>query len=70
MTPHFETAESSEMAEGAFRRLQSSPCPALPVLQGDRLVGVLTLDNIGEFLTLQSALRSNGKGGAPGRRGA
>jgi Zn-dependent protease len=70
MTPSFETAESSEMAEGAFQRLQSSRCPALPVLQGDRLVGVLTLENIGEFLTLQSALRGNGKADARGRRSA
>jgi CBS-domain-containing membrane protein len=70
MTPSFETAESSEMAEGAFQRLQSSTCPALPVLQGDRLVGVLTLENIGEFLTLQSALRGNGKADARGRRSA
>ena len=67
MPPHFETAEFSERAEGAFQRLQSSTCPALPVLQGGRLVGVLTLDNIGEFLTLQSALLANGKGGAHGR---
>lgn len=41
MTPRFETAGPSEMLEGAFQRLQASACPALPVLQSDKLVGVL-----------------------------
>lgn len=60
MTPRFETATPSEMLEGAFQRLQASACPALPVLQNDTLVGVLTLENIGEFLAIQAALRGNG----------
>jgi Zn-dependent protease len=71
MTPHFETVQSLEMLDRAFERLQSAACPALPVLQGGKLVGVLTPDNVGEFLAIRSALRGNGKGdghGAPGRR--
>jgi predicted transcriptional regulator len=59
MTRRFETAEASEMLQQAFQRLQACACPALPVLQDGKLVGVLTLDNIGEFLALQSALRSD-----------
>jgi Zn-dependent protease len=64
MTTRFETVAPSEMLEGAFQRLQSSACPAVPVLQGDKLVGVLTLENVGEFLTMQSALRTSGHEGA------
>ena len=50
-------AQASEMVEGALQRLQDRGCPTIPVLQGDRLVGLLTMDNIGEFLSVRSALR-------------
>jgi len=57
MKPQFETAEPSEMLEGAFRRLQGCECHSLPVLRGGQLVGILTMENIGEFLMIQSALK-------------
>jgi Zn-dependent protease len=63
MTAEFETAAPSEMLEGAFQRLQAAACPTLPVLQNDRLVGVLTPDNIGEFVMIQSAVRASGREG-------
>lgn len=68
MTPRFETVQSSEMLDGAFQRLQSSACPALPVLQGEQLVGVLTPDNVGEFLAIRSALHADGQGDGYGTR--
>ena len=49
MTPHFDSAEPSEMLEGAVQRLQASGCPALPVVRDRELVGVLTMENVGEF---------------------
>jgi Zn-dependent protease len=61
MTSSFKTAGPSDMLAGAFQRLQASGCPAMLVLRDDRVVGLLTLDNIGEFVTIQSALRTNGK---------
>ena len=67
MTPRFETAAPSEMVEAVLQRLQASPCPAAPVLEGDKLVGVLTLDNIGQVLTIQSALHPDGAQHARGR---
>jgi Zn-dependent protease/predicted transcriptional regulator len=70
MTARFDTADAAEMVEGAFQRLQGSACPALPVLRGGRLVGILTLDNVGEFVAMQSAAGANGKGGAHGGHGA
>jgi Zn-dependent protease/CBS domain-containing protein len=50
-------AQVSEMVEGALQRLQDRDCPTIPVLQGDQLVGLLTMDNIGEFLSVRSALK-------------
>jgi len=53
----FETADPSEMLELALGRLQSCHCRAVPVLRNGDVVGMLTMDNVGEFLMIQSALR-------------
>lgn len=43
--------------EEAFRIMQESNCPALPVLDGmKRLVGLLTPENVSELMMVQSAL--------------
>jgi hypothetical protein len=44
------------MLEGAVRRLQASGCPALPVVRDRELVGVPTMENVGEFMMVYSAL--------------
>ncbi len=49
------TADSSDMLEGVFQRLQESTCRTLPVLHNQRLVGLLTAENFGEFLMIRSA---------------
>ncbi len=56
MTREFETAHAREMLETAFQRLQGCACPVLPVLDADRLVGLLTLANVGEFTMIRGAL--------------
>ena len=58
MEHDFQLAELSEMIEPAFLRLQSCNCSTLPVIDAGRLVGLLTLENVGEFLSIQSALKS------------
>lgn len=57
MLEEFPTAESTEMAEIAMTRLQECNCSSLPVLENGRLVGILTAENLGEFLMIQTALR-------------
>jgi CBS domain-containing protein len=56
MRREFQTVDSSETLETAFARLQTYECRSLPVVHGGRLVGLITIDNIGEFVAIQSAL--------------
>jgi Zn-dependent protease/CBS domain-containing protein len=48
--------DAHEMLDRAFQRLQACACTSLPVTRGDRLVGLLTMENVGEFLRIQGAL--------------
>lgn len=56
MRRDFEAVDSSEMLEPAFARLQACDCHTVPVTHGGRVVGLLTMDNVGEFLLIQAAL--------------
>ena len=62
MTTSFEVADPREMLDGAFRRLQSGACPVIPVIQDGQLVGLLTAENVAEFMMLQGALGTGGRG--------
>jgi hypothetical protein len=59
MTSHFDCPAPTEMLEGAVQGLQASGCPALSVVRDRELVGVLTMENVGEFMMVHSALRAN-----------
>ena len=48
-------ADASDMLESALQRLQESACHTLPVLRNQKLVGLLTAENLGEFLMIKSA---------------
>lgn len=56
MERDFPIVEAQEMLETVWRRLQECNCQTLPVLQNDRLVGLITLDQVGEFIQLQSSM--------------
>jgi len=47
--------DASDMLEKALEQLQTSACPTLPVLRDRKLVGLLTAENLGEFLIIQGA---------------
>ena len=60
MSKDFETADSYEMLETAFARLQNCDCHTLPIMHKNQLVGMVTMDNIGEFIRIQSMLETRG----------
>ena len=45
-----------EMAEAVFRRLEACNCHTVLVTQRGTLVGIVTMQNVGEFLRIQSAI--------------
>ncbi len=57
MTAEFETAQANEMLEPAFARLQACGCHTAVVLHEGRVAGLLTMDNLGEFVMIQSAMK-------------
>ena len=58
MQTGFMTAHVGEMVETVFKRLGECRCRTLPVTdyQG-RLVGLVTMENMGEFMRIQAAMR-------------
>ncbi|MDX9974815.1 MAG: site-2 protease family protein [FCB group bacterium] len=56
MQRNFQTATPYEMLDSVLVRLQSCDCRSFPVVQGGEVVGMITTDNVGEFMMVQSAL--------------
>ena len=67
MQTEFEILDAAEMLETAFQRLNACNCSTAPVSFQGRLVGLVTMDNIGEFMAIQGALKRQPPrwGGAP-----
>ena len=61
MRRDFQTVDSSEMLESGFIRFQNSSCHTMPVMHHGQLVGIITPENISEFIMIQSALLDKGK---------
>lgn len=53
------TADASEMLEAVLARLHDRGCSTMPVLEHGALVGLVTTDNIGEFLMIHAAERKS-----------
>jgi len=50
-------ARPGEMLEDVFQKMQESGCPAVPVVEPGRgIVGMVTLENVGEFAMVHAAL--------------
>jgi CBS domain-containing protein len=64
METTFRTAEPGEPVERALTPLRECRCQALPVIADRRLVGVLTLENVGEYVMIGAALRAREAGSA------
>jgi Zn-dependent protease/CBS domain-containing protein len=51
------TVDSHEMLETALATMREAKSRSVPVLHDGELVGLLTMDHVGELLTIQTALR-------------
>ena len=58
MQRHFITVDAHDMLETAFRKLKECNCHTLPVVRDKSVVGLLTMDNLGEFMRIQAALNT------------
>lgn len=58
MTRDIVVAHPGEALEHALERLQRCSCRAVPVLDSGRLVGLVTMENLGEFVSVRTALAS------------
>lgn len=57
MDTYFQNAEASEMLQHAMARLQGCQCRIMPVFRNGKLSGLLTMENIGEFMMIHTALQ-------------
>jgi CBS domain-containing protein len=53
--------DSHEMVESALMRLQETGAKTLPVVHGGQFIGLITAENITEFLMIRSALKTAAK---------
>lgn len=60
MKSNLPEVDSHDMLESALMRLQESGSKTLPVTHGGQLVGLITAENITEFLMIRSALKTAG----------
>ena len=56
MNDDVETLDETEMLSAAFERMQQSGIRSMPVLRGEQVVGILTTENVGEYVQVATAL--------------
>jgi Zn-dependent protease/predicted transcriptional regulator len=56
MRQDYSIISGREMLQAALDKLQNSDCRVLPVVDRGKLLGLFTLENLGEFLSVRSAL--------------
>jgi Zn-dependent protease/CBS domain-containing protein len=58
MRTDFQVARTGEPLDAAFARLQRGCCQTMPVVNGNALEGVITMENVGEYFAIQGARRT------------
>ena len=56
MLREFETAEPGEMLETILARLALARCKIMPVIEDGKMIGLVSMENLGEYLMVQNAL--------------
>ena len=59
MQQNVPIVDSSEMLKDGLAKLQECECHTLPVTRRGQLVGLVTTDNMAEFMLVQSALKGS-----------
>lgn len=59
MQRDFATVQADDPVDDALRSFENCRCRTLPVLRGRDLVGLLTLEKVGEFVSLQRLAATN-----------
>ena len=59
-------SEAWELLETVLGRLQKRDCHTIPVLERGALIGLVTMDNVGEFLMIHAAERRTSEGSRGG----
>ena len=54
----YVTVDSRDMLDAAFSKLKECDCHTLPVTLDGKLVGLVTMENLGEFMRIRSALNN------------
>jgi len=54
----YATVDYLDMLESAFAKLNDCECHTLPVMHKGRLVGLVTMDNLGEYFRIQAAMNN------------
>jgi len=63
MSPNPSSADAGEPLEGVVSRMRGRDSSVVPVLEQGRLVGLVTVDNVGDLLLVREALRRYTAGG-------
>jgi len=58
MQKEFTSIDSSQMLDDVSQHIQTGAQHIVPVVHDGRLVGLLTMENVGEFLMIESAVRA------------
>jgi Zn-dependent protease len=70
MRRDFQSVDSHDMLEQAVQVLQKCGCRSLPVEHNGALAGMLTLENVGEFMMIRSAMRKAQQSAGPANAAA
>ncbi len=54
----FTLVDHKDMLEAAFSKLRDCNCHTLPVMDQDRIVGLMTMDNLGEYMRIQAVMNN------------
>ena len=65
----FHSADAADMIDVTLQRLTGLECRTMPVLRRGKLIGLFTMDNAGEFLSVQTAVRGLEQRRPPASRG-